>query len=160
MGTRCARGYRKNRKTQECVRKGEIAPKRSRCSRGSRKNKKTGACVSYKFPSYAPVSSRAKEVSTSMSAPMSSRAYNNDKMMKEVEKMEGNLNKALKTAKDRHGYSPAKAKKNSSKKKWSMPKSKTEESFETGRQRKMRELIAKMEEGINRADKVAKEKRG
>jgi hypothetical protein len=106
------------------------------------------------------MSSRAKEVSTALSAPMSSRAYdNNEKMMREVEKMEGNLNKALKTAKDRRGYSPAK-KNSSNKKKWSKPKSNSAESFETGRQRKMRELMAKMEEGLNRATKIAKDKRG
>jgi len=158
MVSRCKRGFRRDRKTKTCISKSEMVPKKSRCKRGSRRNKKTGTCVPNEFPSYAPMSSRAREVSTELSAPMSSRAYdNNEKMMREVKKMEKNLNKALKTAKNRHGYSPAK--KNSSNKKWSKPKSNSAESFETGRQRKMRELMAKMEEGLNRATKIAKEKR-
>ena len=161
--TRCKRGFRKDRKTKACVSKSEMGPKKSRCKKGSRKNKKTGTCVPNEFPSYTPMSrtSSAREVSTQLSAPMSSRAYeNNEKMMREISKMEGNLNKALKTAKNRHGYSPADKKSSSNKKKWSMPKSKSVESFETGRQRKMRELLAKMEEGLNRATKIAKENRG
>jgi hypothetical protein len=160
MATRCKRGFRKDRKTKACVSKSEMGPKKSRCKRGSRKNKKTGTCVATKFPSYVPLSSRAKEVSTELSAPMSSRAYeNNEKMMREISKMEVNLNRAHTKAQNRHGYSPAK-KNSSSKKKWSKPKSNSAESFETGRQRKMRELLAKMEEGVNRATKIAKEKRG
>lgn len=159
MVSRCKRGFRRDRSTRVCVAKSEMVPKKSRCMRGSRKNKKTGTCVPNKFPSYAPMSRSAREVSTELSTPMSSRAYaNNENLKREISKMEGNLNKALKTAKNRHGYSPGK--KNNKSNKVSKPKSNSAESFETGRQRKMRELLAKMEEGVNRATKIAKEKRG